>query len=76
MPRHLTDPPGFLYPLSSILYPLSSLLSPQALFLVGLTPPFLVLAGLALPKDPLKILPFFVFLSPLPIVIVFSGLQK
>jgi hypothetical protein len=27
------------------------------------------LAGLLLPKDPLKIFPFFVFLSPLPIYI-------
>ncbi len=27
------------------------------------------LAGLELPKDPLKIFPFFVFLSPLPIIV-------
>jgi hypothetical protein len=32
---------------------------------------FLVLAGLDLPKEPLKILPFLVFLSPLPIVFEF-----
>jgi hypothetical protein len=28
-------------------------------------------AGLDLPNDPLKILPFFVFLSPLPMNIIF-----
>ena len=31
----------------------------------------LSLAGLALPKDPLKIFPFFVFLSPLPMIELF-----
>jgi hypothetical protein len=31
-----------------------------------------LLAGLDFPKDPLKIFPFFVFLSPLPIVIYFN----
>jgi hypothetical protein len=30
-----------------------------------------LLAGLDFPKDPLKIFPFFVFLSPLPIIIIF-----
>jgi len=28
-------------------------------------------AGRTFPKDPLKILPFFVFLSPLPMVVFF-----
>jgi hypothetical protein len=32
---------------------------------------FTVLAGLDLPKEPLNILPFFVFLSPLPILYKF-----
>jgi hypothetical protein len=34
------------------------------------------LAGLDLPNEPLKILPFFVFLSPLPMMIFFSVVQK
>jgi hypothetical protein len=33
-----------------------------------------LLAGLDFPKDPLKIFPFFVFLSPLPIMTVFLKL--
>jgi hypothetical protein len=33
---------------------------------------FLVLAGRDFPKDALKILPFLVFLSPLPIMFLFK----
>jgi hypothetical protein len=33
-------------------------------------------AGRLLPKEPLKILPFFVFLSPLPMMFCFVWLQK
>jgi hypothetical protein len=33
------------------------------------------LAGLDLPKEPLNIVPFLVFLSPLPIVFVFKILK-
>jgi hypothetical protein len=32
---------------------------------------FFVFAGRLLPNEPLKIFPFFVFLSPLPMVVVF-----
>jgi len=33
-------------------------------------------AGLDFPNEPLKILPFFVFLSPLPILFVFKVIGK
>jgi hypothetical protein len=47
---------------------------PQDAFSVGLVLPAVFfaaagLAGLDFPKDPLKILPFFVFLSPLPMML-------
>jgi hypothetical protein len=41
-------------------------------FVAGFVPvTFFSLAGLDLPNDPLKIFPFLVFLSPLPIVVFF-----
>jgi len=39
-------------------------------FFSALAAVFLVLAGLALPKDLLEILPLLVLISPLPIVII------
>ena len=45
----------------------------QSGFLLSFFFPFLGFAGLDFPKDPRKIFPFLVFLSPLPIIIFFDA---
>jgi hypothetical protein len=53
-----TQLPGIMYSYLVLLFFAAAFLAAEA----GLT----LLAGLDFPKDPLKIFPFFVFLSPLP----------
>jgi hypothetical protein len=58
---------------SNLTYQLVNLSTDYPSFFAGGLVPviFFSLAGLDLPNDPLKIFPFLVFLSPLPIVVFF-----